>query len=131
LQISGRKRVIVFPAEVSDEISQEHYVELEDENNFFSERNLSKHSWLNRVPYYDVEIGPGEAVIIPSAALSFDSISINTFLTPKMNNYVSSQYARKPGKFPWWFTNFKYTLSKFCFDKFGFPLLKRGLYEIM
>ncbi|MBC7913833.1 MAG: cupin-like domain-containing protein [Pyrinomonadaceae bacterium] len=137
LQLSGTKQIKIFPSCVSDLISKDHYVSLPNPFNFFSEENRNAFPWLDELPYYDITINEGEAVVIPSAAyhapiaLTTNCVSINTFFTPKGDNYLSSEYARKEDRYPWWFTNLCITLSKKMYDITGKALLKTGHYEVI
>lgn len=148
IQIAGRKRVTVFPAAFSDAISTEHYVSLPDTTRPTCERNLAAHPWLRHIPFVEVELEPGDALVIPSAAyhsaraLSPDSVSLNTFLTPKSRvcslswrqpdrHRFVSRHARKEDRWPWLVTNGVIVLSRWTFRRFGRPLLTTGHYEVM
>lgn len=86
-QISGKKRVVLFDQKYTDVIDGRHYVERMPNIRFLSPRNLKENPWLQSIPYYEIELNPGEAVSIPAYTYhaplgGFDSISINAFLCP-------------------------------------------------
>ncbi len=136
LQLQGKKKLTVFPAEVSNKISKLKYVLLADPLNLFCHKNLKKHRWLNEVPYYEIVLSPGDAVAIPSGAyhtakaLTNDSISINAFVSPKMWKSYSSEFARKDIQLPWWIMNIGILISrwKYYIGKEGWHA---GPYEFM
>ena len=137
LQTSGEKLIRVFPATVSDQISKHHYVTMPDSLNLFSGLNREKYDWLNTLPYYEILLKAGDAAIIPSAAyhapmaLTKDSVSINSFFTPKGYSNFSSAYARKEDKYPWWVTNLSIGASKLIFRLTGRVILHTGHYEVI
>ena len=92
---------------------------------------------LAEVPFYDVELNPGDALVLPSAAfhapkaLNRDCVSLNAFLTPLNAERHLSDFARKHGPFPWPAKNAAISLSKLCYRVFGRPSEKIGHYELM
>jgi hypothetical protein len=94
IQLSGRKRVIVYPPDLTDAVAatdvEEHgtgYPEF-PATTFLAPSTLATHPYLKYFPYYTIDLEPGEGVIIPArayhaaSARSHDSISINSFLLP-------------------------------------------------
>jgi len=137
-QIQGVKQITVFPPQYADQISQKHYVALDNELDLFSVENKTKHPFLSEVPSYTIELHPGDAVVIPSAAyhspksLTFDSISVNSFLNPKaFGKNFRSRFARDEENTSWVNSNYHAIASRAEFLRTGVPSLKTGHYEII
>ena len=94
IQLSGRKRVIIYPPNLTDAIAatdvEEHgtgYPRF-PATTFLSPSAMGRNKYLKYFPYYQVDLEPGDGVIIPgrayhaATATSYDSISINSFLLP-------------------------------------------------
>ncbi len=137
VQLSGRKRVICFSPSVADRISTQIYIVLRNFESIFASENLSMCPGLAKVPYYDIELNPGDALVLPSAAyhsplaLSRDCVSLNTFLTTRSNEAYLNNFARKKDALPWVVTNAAISLSKLYYRLFGRPLRRSGPYEEM
>ncbi|MEM9387916.1 MAG: cupin-like domain-containing protein [Pseudomonadota bacterium] len=135
MQLHGKKRIIIFKPEVSDEISQETYVKLPSSQDILSPDNIRACPWIDPANYYDVTLNPGEAVSIPNrayhsaSAITADSVSLNVFFTPKIGGGCVSPYGRKEDGNPWWLTNAVMSLSGIYFRLTNRSLLKTGHYE--
>ncbi len=136
VQVHGRKRLTVFPPNVSDQISPAHFVPLPNTYDIFCPENIERNEWLKHLPHYVIDMNPGDAVVIPStayhsaSALSVDSVSVNSFFTPRDGKYLN-KWVRKINKVPWPVTNAFIGLSRWTFSTFGFPIVKFGHYEVM
>jgi hypothetical protein len=88
IQLRGRKRVIVFSPDLTSAIDGGKYITKFDPKNVLAPSNLASHKFLRHLPYYLVDLQPGEGVVLPArayhgpAALTHDSMSLNSFLIP-------------------------------------------------
>jgi hypothetical protein len=136
-QIRGSKRVVIFPARVSDDMATTHDIKFQEMRDAFSDVNIKDYPWLNKLPYYEVVLHPGDALIIPSGAYhapmatSIDSISLNAFLTNKWMGHTSSKYARKTTSRPWVVDNMEISINQLLFRLFKFHFAQNRLYEIL
>ena len=62
IQLSGTKKVLDYPPEMTDTIDGKHYVTSFDRMKSFSQTSLGRHKFLRYLPCYVVEIGRGERV---------------------------------------------------------------------
>ncbi|MDG2381228.1 MAG: cupin-like domain-containing protein [Pirellulaceae bacterium] len=137
VQISGRKRVTVFSPSDADAISRNHYLKLPNKVDVLAPENIEVCPALGKASGYQVELGPGDALVIPSAAyhapeaLTADSVSVNSFFSPNCFNRYLSRHSRKSDSLPWWMTNAIIRASGESFRFFGRPLIRLGHYEIM
>jgi hypothetical protein len=137
VQVNGRKRITIFLPSESDAICQGHFPELPNKIDVMAQENIDAFPALKDAMGYDIDLEPGDAIIIPSAAyhapqaLSTDSISVNTFFTPRMRNKYLSPHARKIDYAPWWVTNLAIQASALSFRVRGKPLIGMGHYEVM
>lgn len=135
-QISGHKDVVIIPPEYTKLRGGEKYL-----NNFsiWEERyqpsqNKVLSKFLGKIPHYLVSLKPGDCVFIPSGAYhapfatTFDSISVNAFLIPKIN-YKYRKYEMHE-KWPLPIVDLLYRLSYFSFKYFGLPL-RQGAFELI
>lgn len=89
-QINGTKEVIIFSPRLTNVIDGHHFPTSFDPSGIFAKQTLDNHPFLKYLPYYRVKLNPGDGVVIPSGAYhlplatSYDSLSINTFLVPKI-----------------------------------------------
>lgn len=137
-QISGSKVVTVFPPEASSDIASTNYLELRRPGDLFSEPNLEKFPRLGDSPWFQVELQPGDAVVIPSGAFhsvisqSLNAVSVNCFvLPPLLGNRCLGPHARKVPWLPWWTVNMGIRMSRVAYALFGRPLFRTGAYELM
>lgn len=136
LQLTGRKRVTIFPARHSDSISREHYLYLADMKDVHSLANRLVHPWLARTPYHEVVLEAGQGVLIPNGAyhapraLTPDSLSLNTFFIPRRSVQVSSPWARREVGLPDWGINLLVSCSRLVYSLSGRALVRTGHYEI-
>ena len=137
LQLSGRKRVVCFDPIYADTISHDHYLTILDDDSLFSDKNIQAYPGLAKVPYFEAELKAGDALILPSAAyhapkaMSFDSVSLNAFFTPRLQKSYLSRHSRKETPFPWMIINTAISLSKLSYQLVHYPLIKNGHYEVM
>ena len=138
VQVQGRKRVTVFPPDVSRSIAQKHHIELRRVEDVFAEPNLERFPQLAECPWFQVELNEGDALVIPSGAfhsvvaLTPDAVSINCFGTPAaFGKHYLGQHARKLGWLPWWMMNVGIQLSRLTYSMLGKPMIRTGAYELM
>jgi hypothetical protein len=88
IQLRGRKRLLVFSPDLTSAIDGGQYITKFDSKNTLAPSNLASHKFLRHLPYYMVELEPGEGVVLPArayhaaGALTHDSMSLNSFLLP-------------------------------------------------
>lgn len=137
IQISGRKQVLAFSPEASNEISRSHFVWMKNHADVFDPENVAEYPALARVPWHLETLNPGEALVIPSGAyhavvgLEPDTTAVNAFLAPRLRNNYLGPHARKYVPLPWWMTNLGIRASIHSYRLTRRPLFRAGHYEVM
>ena len=139
LQLHGTKRVVLFPRDVTDVIDGRDFVKRIPSVRFLSENAFDQVPWMRSMPYYEVELHPGDAVTIPAfayhAALGgHDSVSVNFFLiaNPQKKKHLITDLTDftvpkvNPNTVPKYL---ELLASEWCFTLTGKPLLRIGPYE--
>ncbi len=134
LQLSGVKEIVIIPPEFNVIRSGKKY--LSGYSRWEDDSVLEPCQWLAHIPHYKTILKPGEYVYIPSGAyhaplaLSYDSVSLNSFLIPKPFGYQYKSFEKKEeASLP--YVNLMYSMSKLYYRLFGKPFLRSGPFEIM
>lgn len=137
IQVSGRKQVLVFSPEASNEISRSHFVWMKNHKDVFAQENIAEYPELARVPWHLETLNPGDALVIPSGAyhavigLEPNTTAVNAFLAPRLRNNHLGPHSRKYVPLPWWLINLGIRISIHAYRLTGHPLFRAGHYEVM
>ncbi|MGK7875124.1 MAG: cupin-like domain-containing protein [Xenococcaceae cyanobacterium] len=139
-QVNGTKKVLIFPRKYTDVIDGRHYPRRVTPIGFLSPTVLKEHPWMANIPYYEVDLNPGDAVTIPAytyhapLALCHDSISINAFLVPhpkRLDLIPDTKQFTVKKKNPHNLIDFLMCkASSWCYTVTGKPLLRERIYEV-
>jgi len=134
VQIHGTKSVLIYAPELTPLVDGDHYVKKFSGTKPLAPSTLAEHEYMKYLPFTIVDLRPGEGVVIPAGAYhsayatSFDSISINSLLVPRLFR-GPMPYLRhlKPSIFVCW----SIWLSRKLYSLFGYRLIKLGPYEFV
>ncbi|MEP7307010.1 MAG: cupin-like domain-containing protein [Acidobacteriota bacterium] len=132
-QIKGTKVVLLFDVRLTDVVDGRHYPRSFDSLRPLSQDAVKHNRYLEHLPYHIVELGPGDGITIPARAYhapfatSFDSISVNGLLVPRLSGRPAPFDVRARSRS----LSFDLKASRKIFALTGKTLRRAGPYEFV